>query len=288
MSLLKRVKKSQTASSQERDVLGGRFVFETDVYPVEIKQAFVYETDSGSTGCRIEAVTQDNQDYVTDLWIADKKGNNYYTKDGKQTLLPGYIMLNSLLLLAAGKSLDADEGDDDFEALELTKKTVKMGKDKNQQVEVLDDLTGVNSLFAIQKVRKNKTKKEGNSYVKLPEIVFDNELVKVFSALEESYGYTVSECETDAKEAEFISKWTAKNKGKDRDLYTEVTESTSKSGLGAAKTGIAARKPLSRGTPQSTDDEGNTVGSDDVPDDQEQEEEPVEQKPVRKTFTRPK
>lgn len=288
MSLLKRVKKSQTAVTEEKDVLGGRFIFDTDVYAVDIKQAFIFKTEGGSTGCRIEAVTQDGQDYTTDLWIADKKGNNYYVKDKEQRLLPGYIMLNSLLLLSAGKSLDAIDGDDDYEALELSEKTVKMGKDKNQQVEVLDDLTGANALFAIQKVRKNKTKKVGDAYVDTAEIVFDNELVKVFSTQEDSYGYTVSECETEAKEAEFMSKWVSKNKGKERDLYKQVSEDTPKTGLGAAKSGLAARKPLSRPITQSTDDEGNTEGSDDVPEDQEQEEEPVEQKPVRKTFTRPK
>jgi len=175
MSLLKRVKKSNTAVTEERDVLGGRLVLETNVYALEIAQAFIYTTDGGSTGCRIEAKLEDGKSYTTDLWIADKKGNNYFVdkKTKEQRLLPGYIMLNSLLLLTVGKSLDAIEGDDDFEALELTEKVAKIGKDKNQTVEVLDDLTGVSSLFAIQKIRKNKTVKEGNEYVPTNEIFFD-------------------------------------------------------------------------------------------------------------------
>ena len=121
MSLLKRVKKSATASSQETDVLGGRLILETDIYPVELKQAFLFTSGSGATGCSIEAKTQDGKDYTTDLYITDKKGNNFYIdkKDKSQKLLPGYIMLNRLLLLTVGKTLDALDGDDDYEALEL-------------------------------------------------------------------------------------------------------------------------------------------------------------------------
>lgn len=284
MSLLKRVKKSTTAVTEERDVLGGRLILESNVYPVEIKEAFIYSNDSGSTACRISAKLEDGKDYTTDLWISDKKGNNYFVdkKTKEQRLLPGYIMLNSLLLLVAGKTLDAIDGDDDYEALELTEKVAKVSKDKNQTVEVLDDLTGVNSLFAIQKIRKNKTVKQGNEYVPTNEIVFDNELVKVFSAHPDSHGLTVSECEAEAEEAEFLTKWLERNKGKDRDLYKPVEGDASSTAAPAKTTGLAARKPLSRAAAVSTDDEGNYPES-------TEEEAPAEAPaaPVRKKFTRP-
>lgn len=289
MSLLKRVKRTTAAPTEERDVLGGRKVFETNVYSLEIKQAFIFVNSNGSTGCRIDGKFEDGQDYSNTLWIADRKGNNYYIdkKDKSQKLLPAYIMLNTILQLVAEKSID------DPDSLETSEKVVKMGE-TNQSVEVLDDLTGAVILIALEKQRKNKTVKgtlpDGKEgYVPTNEIIFENELVKVFCGSEDAYGFTLNELLADAAEPEFMSKWLEKNKDKEIDRFKPVAENASPAAAGA-RTGLAAKRPAAP-APRKT--LASTKPAADEPEEEELEEEEVEEQeeapvaaPARRTFTR--
>lgn len=279
MSLLNRVKRSTTAVVEEKDSLGGRKVFETNVYSLEIKEAFIFVNDNGSTGVKISGKFESGDSYENTLWIADRKGNNFYVdKQSKQEkLLPAYIQFNTMCEFLAGHSLDDADNE-----LETTEKVVKMG-DKNQKVEVVEAFIGQTILIALEKQKKNKSVKSGEGksakYVPTAEIVFENELVKVFSADKDSYGYTLNELLAEAPEAEFMAKWLEKNQGKEIDRYKPVSGDAG-APAAPAKTGLAARRPITKAAPAADEDEV------DEEEQEEEQEEAPKAAPARRTFTR--
>lgn len=284
MSLLKRVKRAAGIEAVEKDQLGGRKIFDTNVYPLEIKDAFIFVNANGSTGVRLDGKMEDGQDYSTTLWIGDKKGNNFYTKDGKQYLLPAYIMFNTILQLVLEVSLD----DEDAE-IETTEKVVKLG-DKNQTVEVVDGLVGSQILIAIEKQRKNKTQKDEatGKYVPTNEITFENEMTKVFCADKEAYGYTLNELIAGAEAPEFMEKWLAKNKDQEINKFKPVAESAA--APAARATGLAAKRTAPTPTPRKTlattqPAADEPVEEEELEDEPEQEEAPAPT-PARRTFAR--
>lgn len=280
MSLLNRVKRSNTAVVEEKDSLGGRKVFETNVYPLEIKEAFIFVNDNGSTGVTVSGKFESGDSYETTLWIGDKKGNNFYVdkKTKQEKLLPAYIQFNTICELIVGFGLEDEDNE-----LATTEKVAKMG-DKNRTVEYIDDFAGATILIALEKQKKNKSVKVGEgksaTYQPTAEIVFENELVKVFSADKDSYGYTLNELLAEAPEAEFMAKWLEKNQGKEIDRYKPVAGDAGGSAA-PAKTGLAARRPITKAAPAAAADE------DEVEEEQEEEqEEAPKAAPARRTFTR--
>jgi hypothetical protein len=278
MSLLNRVKRSTTAVVEEKDSLGGRKVFDTNVYPFEIKEAFIFTNDNGSTGVKISGKFESGESYENTLWIADRKGNNFYVdkKSKQEKLLPAYIQFNTMCELLVGFGLDDTENE-----LETTEKVVKMG-DKNQTVEVVDAFVGETILIALEKQKRNKSVKVGEGrnakYVPSNEIVFENELVKIFSADKDSYGYTLNEMLAEAPEPEFMNKWLEKNQGKEIDRYKPVAEDAASTA--PAKTGLAARRPVSKAAPVADEVEEESD------EEQEEQEEAPKAAPARRTFTR--
>lgn len=281
MSLLNRVKRSATAVVEEKDSLGGRKVFETNVYSLEIKEAFIFVNDNGSTGVKVSGKFESGDSYENTLWIADKKGNNFYVdkKTKQEKLLPAYIQFNTMCEFLAGHSLDDEENE-----LETTEKVVKMG-DKNQKVEVVEAFIGQTILIALEKQKRNKSVKVGEGkaakYEPTAEIVFENELVKVFSADKDSYGYTLNELLAEAPEPEFMAKWLEKNQGKEIDRYKPVAGDAGGS-TAPAKTGLAARRPITKAASAAVADEDSV----DEEEQEEEQEEAPKAAPARRTFTR--
>lgn len=201
----------QTASDvqQEKDVLGGVRVVDTDVYPATIKLAYAGKSKGGALSLTIHADIGGTELRHT-FWVTNKQGQNFYEKNGKKDFLPGWNAANGICLLIANKELTQ---------LTPETKTVKLWDfdakaEVPTQVEAMTELHGGQVLLAVQKqlVDVNQETAPGSGvYVPSGKTREQNEIDKVFFIDD---GRTVTEIRNNTPTAEFKEKWLAANKGK--------------------------------------------------------------------------
>lgn len=200
----------QTAADvqQEKDVLGGSRVVDTDVYDATIKLAYAGKSKGGALSLTIHA-DLDGTELRHTFWVTNKQGQNYYEKDGKKHFLPGWNAANGICLLITNQELTA---------LPTEQKVVKLWDfeakaEVNTPVEALVALHGGKVKLAVQKqlVDVNQETAPGSGvYVPSGKTREQNEIDKVFFYDD---GRTVKEIREN-QPAEFMDKWIAQNKGK--------------------------------------------------------------------------
>lgn len=199
----------------EKDTLGGFQPLETDVYLMEIKYAYMGKSGSSkSQSFNIEAVTADGKRHRESIWITNKEGSNQKRneKTGKMEYLSGFLLANSICLLACGKPLTS---------CTVETKTINLWNyekkgDVPTDVPMITNILGKPIKLAIQQTRKNKQKKnDAGVYVNTEEDRTEAGIAKAFR-----FDSDKTEAEIRAKsDAKFMNEWLTANKGKVRDQY---------------------------------------------------------------------
>lgn len=192
-----------------RDVLGGGGVLESGVYDGTIVHAYAGASEGGARFLSIR-IQCGSQTYNETIYVTNKQGENYYTKDGKKNPLPGFTTANDLALLSTGLPLS----EQDFEEGVLKLYDFDAKQELPKKVMVAKSMQGKPITVAILKNNEDKTKKNdaNGQYEPTGEFRDTNNIDKVFHS---ETGKTVSEF-VGKKEAEFKGKWDEKNKGKTR------------------------------------------------------------------------
>ena len=190
------------------DRLGGGFSpRETDIYTFKIKAAYAGKSPGGAMNVSLIAVDSQGE-YRETIYITNKKGENFFVKDGKKVPLPGFTIINDLCLIATGEPLSEQETEEkvinlyDFEAK----------KEVPTSVPMIMALVDAEVSLSIQKNLEDKNvKNDAGEYVPSGETRDTNTIGKVFHT---ETKMTVVEALEGAEEAKFWDAWLEKNKGK--------------------------------------------------------------------------
>lgn len=230
ISLMSIFAQVETASDikEEKDVLGGGFVLDTDVYDVTITLAYAGVSKKGSHFLTIHADANGRELRHT-FYVTNKEGKNFYVnkKTGDKEFLPGWNAANGLALLIANKELPALAAEEkvvklyDFDAkAEVPTKVMAMTELHGGRVKLAVE----NQLVDINQ----ETAPGSNVYVPTGKTRNQNEIVKVFFIED---GRTVTEIRQNVETAEFMPKWLERNKGK-------VSDKTDKKAAAGARPGM--------------------------------------------------
>lgn len=211
------------------DSLGGRKLYETDIYPAKIKAAYVNMSDGGAMGITM-IFDIAGSEYQETAYVTNKKGENFYTVQGqdKKHPLPGFTLVNDICLITTGTPLS--EQDTDEKVVKKYDKDAK--KELPTQVAMLTGLIEEEVHLAIVKQIVNKTTKDDSGeYVATGETKEENTIEKVFHP---TLFLTVTEA-TNEVEASFYEAWKEKNKGtvKDKTKKDAGTKAASKGSAAA-------------------------------------------------------
>jgi len=217
--------KSQGSSDVQKseDRLGGSQVFATGMYKALIKMLYFTESEGGAGFANIK-LEIDGKDYSERFLISNKKGENFWTKDGKSSFFDGFLTLDAICLMTT---------EEDFSSLlnDIEEKSVKVWNSEtrsevNTEVPVLMPVIGqtIDVLLVHKKANKQKKNNDG-VYENINEAREFNEIVKVLA----DDGRTVNEITDEMQEAVFAPKWLERWDGKVMDTFKEV-EGTGTSG----------------------------------------------------------
>ena len=215
----------------EKDVLGGTFsIFDSDIYAAQIKLAYISKSESGATGINF-VFAIDDREYKEPLWVTNKSGENFYTKDGEKHYLQGFLIADSIALLAAKKPLASL----DTEVKKIKVFNYELKEDVLIDAEVITALIGQTVKLALIHRKVFKREKVGNEYKDTDEVRDENAINKVFRAAD---NFTTHEIRASAKEPNFYTKWLEKWKGQVQDRTTKkdgtIKPSAPKMGTSAA------------------------------------------------------
>lgn len=224
-----------------KDVLGGGFIVDSGVYAGEIKLAFAGVSKNGARSLTVHVQLDGGREFRETMYVTNRKGENFYERDGKKNPLPGFTTANDLALLATGQDLASQD---------VEEKVVKL-YDFDQKAEVptkvqaLTSLHGKRVQLGILRQTVDKKKADGNgNYVPTGETRDENVIDKVFHA---ETGKTVSEYTRQLDDAEFLPQWKEKNSGVTRD---KREDKSSQAGAPGAAAGTAGRS--GGGTPSKS------------------------------------
>lgn len=203
--------KTDASIEDDKDILGGGGVLDTDLYDMVIEVAFLGTSKGGATSLSLHCKDANGRTFRNNLWITSgtaKGCKNYYidSKDNKR-YLPGFNVANAVTLLSLGKEISE---------LTTEEKTLNLydfeqKKEVPQQKDVIVDLTGAEITLGIMREIVDKTQQnDQGAYVPTGETREQNEIDKVFRT---SDGFTVAEIKAEAPKAEFKNKWLEKNQG---------------------------------------------------------------------------
>lgn len=199
----------------EKDTLGGFQKLDSDVYLMNIKYAYLGQAqNSKARSFNIEAETADGKRHRETIWISNKEGGNQYKdkKTGKMEYLPGFLLANSICLLAAGVPLIKST----VETKTINVYNFEKKGDVPTDVPMVMNILGKPIKLAILQTRKNKQKKnDAGVYVNTEEEKTEVTIDKAFR-----FDSDKTEAEIRAKaDAKFMGEWLTANKGKVRDQY---------------------------------------------------------------------
>lgn len=240
MSLLKGLNKGIAAPAVERDSVGATLL-ESGVYGAEITMAYLQKSSGGALGAFITFKTDDGKQVRMTQYITsgNDKGNKptYTDKDGNEAYLPGYLIINSLTLLAVGKELH--EVEDEEKVVKLYNFEAKA--DVATKVQVMTELIGAKIKIGVVKQIVSKKVKDGNGvYVATAETREENEVVKLFR---DEDSMTTAEILAEKEEATFINDWIAKFEGK---VLDKTSKDVPAAGSAAAGKPLAAKAPAAK------------------------------------------
>lgn len=223
---------------EEKDTLGGFKVWDSGLYPMTVKTAFLDDYKGGSKNITVVLEDADGNTYTEQecVWSANTKGPFYIDKKtGKKKALIGFSKMDSLAKLLTGKSLNQSDYETKVHELYSAEAKAKVPTPRPTLVE----WAGKTVYVGILKKQENKQVKGGivdgkQQYVATAEIRETNEISKWF----DENKCTLLEKEA-GKPATFADDWEKANAGK----VIDKTDKSIKAGpVGAA--GGATAAPL--------------------------------------------
>lgn len=213
MSLFKQL--STEGLEEQNDYLGGGGAIDSDIYIGMIKVAYLITSKEGANAAQLILGINGGEVRET-IYITNKKGENYFIKDGKRIPLPGFTTIDNLCLIVTGNPL-ADQ-EDSVEEKVVNVYDYDLKKEVTKSVPVLTELTGKPIAVAISKVLENKNKKDNSgNYVATEEERTYNQIEAIFHP---DLKLTVAEARDGKDVPAFWDAWLKRNKGVIRDKRT--------------------------------------------------------------------
>lgn len=243
MSILANLTTDSSIANEKDSIGGGSRVLESGIYTFTIQHAYIGKSTGGAISLNLNLKTEDNKELKQQLWVTSgtaKGGKNYYIdKNGDKQYLPGFVMANSLCLLALGKEIS--ELDTEQKVISVYNTEAKA--EVPTKVDMLMDLVGKEITAAVFKQIVDKTKKNESTgaYDPTGETREENELDKFFRASDKK---TTAEIRAQAEEATFVHTWEKKYAGQTRDKSKGAGGANGTAGAPKAAS-VGASKPTS-------------------------------------------
>lgn len=230
--------------ANEKDVIGGNRIIDSGVYDAKVVTAYVTKSAGGAVGLVLNLKTNAGQEIRQTMWMTsgtEKGCKNFYTdKNGDKQYLPGFILANSLCLLAAGKEISSL----DTEQKVIPVYNAEAKSEIPTKVDMLMDLVGKDIVVGVIRQVVDKTKKSPTTgaYEATGETREENEIEKFFRARDRM---TTAEIRAQAPEATFVKTWAEKWTGK-------VKEKAKGAAAGAGTAGLPGKAPAAAGKPTTS------------------------------------
>lgn len=250
----------------EEDYLGSGGVLETDIYPAEIKYAYIGKAANSDARSLNLCIKVNNLEIARQIWMTNKAGDVTYKdkKTGETKNLPGFNQVNGLCMLLASKEV----GDMDVEEKTLNLYDYESQREVPQAVDCFTELHGKKLQVAVQKQIVDKTEKNESTgdYEPTGETRMTNEFIKFFpedrlvtisevAHFVKSLGGDFEEVLKDGhlekainkmeEDGDYAAKWLEKNRGETYDRSTGKREGKAFSGGKASDSGSSEKKAKS-------------------------------------------
>lgn len=173
-------KKPAAKAEVEDDYVGGGGVLDTDIYPAEIKYAYIGKAANSEARNLTLCLKINGLDITRQIWMTNRDGEVTYqdkkTKEVKN--LPGFNQVNGLCMLLVSKEV----GNMDVEEKTLSLYDYESKKEVPQAVDCFVELHGLKLQVAIQRQTVDKTEKNESTgeYEPTGETRDTNEFIKFF------------------------------------------------------------------------------------------------------------
>lgn len=161
MSILSKIiENQQTLNVELKDASGSKFINNSGVYELTVEKAFAIQSSGGAIGITVSFIGDASYEHT--FWITNKEGKTYYSMNGKDMALPGYIETKKLNYLLTENMLTsvADIKTENriikwYKYVDDVENEGKKKKvDANIEAEVLVDWIGKKAKFLFQMVQK--------------------------------------------------------------------------------------------------------------------------------------
>ena len=193
---------------QEQDY--SKRTVDSGAYEGEIKMAFAGAAKSGARFVTLQFKLANGKDYSETVYVTNKEGKNTYEKDGKEYHLPGYLLINNLAILTAGKGLHELAADVETRTVKLYDFDAK--KEIPTDVPAIIPMIGKKVLITIleEEYAKTKLNDATKKYEPTGEYAVKNSLVKAYCPDTRKSPVELR----DDKDATALDAWLALNEGK--------------------------------------------------------------------------
>lgn len=224
MSILDQIKSSNNVEERSNDYVVGTSDFSplpSGLYKARIEMAYIKPSAGGALGVtiilQVFRAEGEPRKVSQTFYITNKKGENFYTSNGKQYHMMGYSQVNDICLLLTNKSLtELKTEDKNVEVFNYSTMSNEI-----EILPVLTDILGKDVGVCLVQKRTNKTQKQGDKYVPIAAERIFNEIDKVL-LIKSGNAFTHTEISKGLDEPEFINNWLKKWDGELRDDYQEV------------------------------------------------------------------
>jgi hypothetical protein len=238
MSSLSSLGLGASVQQETTDSLGGGYQpLDSNIYKATLGVCYVGKSSGGATSITI-AYKAGDKEHTETFYITNRKGEPFYTREGKQYPLPGYSKVNAILTLATGKGISEQT----TSTRTIKKYNFDAGKQINTEVEALTDAIDTELALGIVQFKENKRKNVNGEYVDTADAKTGNEIDVAFNL----QGFTFVEAKGGLDTPAFLPKWKDKHVGNIVDRYKPVA-GASAAGTGAASTPAPATSAIDFG-----------------------------------------
>lgn len=239
MSLLNKLNTGGNDVEAAKDSLGGGgFLRESNIYTGTIVVAYITQSEKGAMAVNLDVKLEDGSNYRETIYVSNRNGETFFTKEGKKYPLPGFTTIDNICLITTEKGL----ADQDTEDKTLMLRDFESGKDVPREVPVLVELTDKPVALGIIKIRENKTKKN-ESTDKYEPINEERLLNNINAVFHPEAKVTVNEA-LEGRDPDFWDAWIGRNEGRLVDRYKEVKGGASRTAGRASSSDAPARKSM--------------------------------------------
>jgi hypothetical protein len=204
---------SNDGMEEAQDRLGGFRVLESGPYLGTIKAMYagVAANSKAQNVTIIFAPDNGDPEYRETVYVTNKVGENFYTKDGKKYPLPGFTTIDDICQMTTGKPLSAQTAEDKVMNIYDPDQKKELPKTVPMLVEPLGKKI---TLGILKKLVNKQVKNAANVYEDTAESREENSIDKVFH---HPSNLTMVEAKNKQQEPKFYGSWVEVNKGKTQD-----------------------------------------------------------------------